>query len=174
MRGRRASPGFSVSPSPLSSSASARGGISRPWRRRILSASAQVLGSGTVGPEAMSMGSSPGTSDSSRFTTRAGWHAAASRPPLMADRCRRTQFISLMLAPLASRARLSACLSPSVSPGSASGSSDEPPPEIRHSTRSSCVSPRTRSSIRRAAVSPAASGTGWAASTISMRLQGTA
>ena len=47
----------------------------------------------------MSIGSSPGTSDMSSVTTRAGWQAAASRPPLIADRCRRTQFISLIVAP---------------------------------------------------------------------------
>lgn len=117
---------------------------------------------------------SPGTSDSSRLTTRAGLHATARRPPLMADRCLRTQFISPMLAPLASSARLMACLSARLRPGNASGSRAEPPPEMRHSTRSSAVSPCTSASMRRAAASPAASGTGWAASTISMCWQGTA
>ena len=138
------------------------------------SASAQVVGSAQVGPDAMSSGRSPGTSDISRVMTRAGWQAAASRPPLIADRWRRTQFISLMVAPLASSARLTACLSRSVRPSSGSGSRAEPPPEIRHSTVSSGRKPLTRSSMRRAARSPASSGTGWAASTISMRAQGAA
>ena len=93
--------------------------------------------SGTVGPEAITAGSSPGTSEMVSVTTLAGWHAAARRPPLMADRCLRTQFISAMLAPLLSSARLIACLSCSVRPGAGSVSSAEPPPEMRHSTRSS-------------------------------------
>ena len=137
-------------------------------------ASAQVLASATVGPEAMSRGSSPGTSEMSSVTTRAGWQAAASRPPLMADRWRRTQFISPMLAPERSNCWLISCLSASVMPSSGSGSKDEPPPEIRHSTVSSALRPCTRSSIRRAACRPAASGTGCAASTISIRSHGTA
>ena len=45
----------------------------------------QFVGSGTVGPEAISIGLSPGTSEMSSVTTLAGWHAAASRrPPLSA------------------------------------------------------------------------------------------
>ena len=69
----------------------------------MASASAQVVASGTVGPLAMMLGSSPGTSLIVSVTTRAGAQAAASRPPLMRERCLRTQFISEMLAPLASR-----------------------------------------------------------------------
>jgi hypothetical protein len=76
----------------------------------------------------MSIGSSPGTSESSSVRTRAGCAAAASRPPLIAERWRRTTFISPIAAPLASRARFIACSSASVSPGGGSGSSDEPPP----------------------------------------------
>ena len=74
-------------------------------------APAQVLASATVGPEAMSLGASPGTPEISRVTMRAGWQAAARRPPFSADRWRRTQFLSPMLAPLASKALLIACLS---------------------------------------------------------------
>ena len=87
-RGRRA-------PRPARRCRSARG-----WR----SASAQVVGSGTVGPLAMTAGSSPGTSLISSVTTRAGAQRAASRPPLIADRCLRTQFISSIAAPLRSSA----------------------------------------------------------------------
>ena len=124
----------------------------------MASASAQVVGSATVGPEAISIGRSPGTSEMSSVSTRAGWQAAASRPPLMADRWRRTQFISLMVAPHASSARLTACLRSRSSPAAGSGNSAEPPPEIRHSTRSSSLRSRTRSSMRCAARMPAASG----------------
>lgn len=133
----------------------------------------QVLASPTVGPEAISAGWSPGTSDSSRVMTRAGWQAAARRPPLMAERWRRTVFISPILAPLASKARLMACLSCKVMPGSGKGSRAEPPPEISASTTSSAVRPSARASMRWAACSPAASGTGWAACTTSMRWHGT-
>ncbi len=135
----------------------------------MASACAQVLASGTVGPLAMTSGASPGTSLISSVTTRAGAHIAASRPPLIADRCLRTQFISSMAAPLFSSALLMACLSSSVMPSAGSDSSAEPPPEIRHSTRSSAVRPRVSSTMRNAARRPASSGTGCAASTTLMR-----
>ena len=70
-----------------------------PYFSSTASASANVVGSGTVGPEAITAGSSPGTSEMTSVTTCAGAQAAASRPPLIADRCLRTQFISAMLAP---------------------------------------------------------------------------
>ncbi len=72
-----------------------------------------------------------------RVTRRAGRAATASRPPLIAERCLRTAFISVIVAPLASRARLTACLSASVMPPAGSVMSAEPPPEIRAITRSS-------------------------------------
>src|SRR3546814_1330024 len=72
---------------------------------RIARASAKLVGSATVGPEAITAGSSPGTSEISRLTTRAGAAAAARRPPLMAERCLRRQFISSMAAPERSSAR---------------------------------------------------------------------
>ena len=137
----------------------------------MASASASVVGSGTVGPLAITAGSSPGTSEISSDTVRAGNAAAASRPPLIAERCLRTQFISSIEAPERSSARLTACLSASVSPSAGSDSSDEPPPEISASTRSSSPSPCTSSRIRAAAARPASSGTGCAASTTSIRWQ---
>ena len=48
------------------------------------------------------------------------------------------------------------------------GSSAEPPPETSATTRSSAVRPETVASSARAAASPAASGTGWAASRTAM------
>ena len=39
------------------------------------------------------------TSDRIKASTEAGASAAASRPPLTADRCLRTQFTSLIVAP---------------------------------------------------------------------------
>ena len=76
----------------------------------------------------MTDGSSPGTSEIISETTGAGAAAIASRPPLIADRCLRTVFISPIWAPLRSSARLIACLSSSVTPAAGSASSAEPPP----------------------------------------------
>ena len=83
--------------------------------------------------------SSPGTSEMIRLTTRAGAAASARRPPLIAERCLRTQFISPISAPLFKSARLIVRLSSSVRPGAGAASSADPPPEIRQSTRSSAV-----------------------------------
>ena len=52
--------------------------------RGCASASAKVEGSGTVGPEPITAGSSPGTSEISRLTTRAGWRRG--REPAALDR----------------------------------------------------------------------------------------
>ena len=60
------------------------------------SASAKVVRSATVGPEPITPGSSLGTSEMSHDSTRAGWAAIARRPPLIAERCLRTVFISPM------------------------------------------------------------------------------
>ncbi len=74
-------------------------------------ASAKVEGSGTVGPEAMTAGSSPGTSEIAKVTICApGAAAAASRPPLIAERCLRTVLISPIVAPERSKARVTCLL----------------------------------------------------------------
>src|SRR5437764_134144 len=83
---------------------------------RTARASANVVGSGTVGPEAITAGSSPGTSEITNVTTRAGAAAAARRPPLIADRCFLTALISPIVAPERNNARVTACLSASVRP----------------------------------------------------------
>ena len=100
-----------------------------PARRR------RSCGSATVGPEPITPGSSLGTSEISHDSTRAGCAAIASRPPLMAERCFRTVFISPMWAPDFSSARLTSCLSASVRPGAGRASRAEAPPEIRQSTQ---------------------------------------
>ena len=145
---RRGSPGLGVSSrASCRCFATAAGGSMRYWRR-IARASAKVVGSGTVGPEPITAGSSPGTSEIRRLTTRAGCAAAAKRPPLIAERCFRTAFIWVMSAPEASSARLTACLSSSVRPSAGSASSADAPPEIRHSTRSSAPARFAYSRIR--------------------------
>ncbi len=64
----------------------------------------------------MTAGSSPATSEIASVTTGAGAAAAASLPPLIAERCLRTQFISPMAAPERSNACVTARLSSSVMP----------------------------------------------------------
>ena len=121
----------------------------------------------------MTLGESPGTSEMRRLTSSAGWAAAARRPPLIADRCFLTVFISPISAPEDRSARLTACLSASVRPSAGSASSAEAPPEISAMTRSSGPALLASARIRSAASRPRASGTGCEASTISMLRQGT-
>ena len=77
-------------------------------------------------------------------------------------------FISPIGAPEASSASLTACFSARVMAPAGCTSSAEPPPEMSASTKSSSPSPSTSASIRAVVASPRASGTGCAASTISM------
>ena len=170
----RGSPGFGDSDPGFSRWPAIAGGGVIPYFSSTALASARLVGSGTVGPDAMVAGSSPGTSEISRLTTCAGCAAAASRPPLMAERCLRRQFISEMSAPERSNSFEIACLSSSVSPSAGSASSAEPPPDIRQSNKSSGPSPEASSRIRPAASRPDTSGTGCAASMTSIRSQGTA
>jgi len=131
-------------------------------------ASAKVVGSGTVGPEATASSGEPTTSLTMSVTTRAGAAACASRPPAMRDRCLRTAFTSAMGAP----ARISACVaarrSVSVTPATGAGQSADAPPESRQSTTSPSPARRATSSAATAAARPCASGTGCAASQTSI------
>ena len=61
---------------------------------KILSVSENVLGSGTVGPDAMTFRSSPITSDKIRLTTVAGLAILAKPPPFDRDRSFLMVFIS--------------------------------------------------------------------------------
>ena len=64
LRDSRGSPGFGVSSrARCKMRATAAGGGSTPYFARMARASAKVVGSATVGPEAMTAGSSPGTSE---------------------------------------------------------------------------------------------------------------
>ena len=91
--GKRGSPGFGVS-SALSKCASIDRGISIWYFLNTARASAKVVGSGVVGPDAITARSSPTTSEIASVWTVAGAHASANRPPLMAERCLRTVLIS--------------------------------------------------------------------------------
>ena len=70
-------------------------------RVRTASASANVVGSGAVGPEAITSSGSPTTSETMNDTSRLPRNASASRPPFTRERCLRTQFISSMVSPTA-------------------------------------------------------------------------
>ena len=76
-------------------------------RDKTAIASAYVVGSGVQGPDAISVGASPVTSEIISASTRAPRRAAAiaSRPPAICDKCLRTMFISPIGAPLASSIR---------------------------------------------------------------------
>ena len=114
--------------------------------------------------------------DCQRARSLAGALAACGEPPagLIAERCFRTALISPIVAPERSSARVTACLSARLRPGAGRASRAEPPPEIRQTSWSSRPRPSASSRMRRAACSPLASGTGWLASTISMRSHATA
>ena len=147
----------------------AASGSAIPYCATSARAWANVVASATVGPEAMVPGSSPGTSEIASVTTRAGCAAAASLPPENAERCFRTQFMAPIGAPLRSNSRLTAIMSSSVRPADGRVESEDPPPEISASTRSSGVSPCISASISAAAAAPAASGVGWLPKRSAMR-----
>ena len=83
----------------------------------IASASAAVVRSGTMGPEAIFTGSSPSTSEMARVSTGAG-HAATIMY-VMADGCLRAQFISPIEAGFEQAAVISLRLSTSDKPSAA-------------------------------------------------------
>ncbi len=168
----RGSPGFGVSFIGLARWAATRAGTSIRYRASTSRASASVVVSATVGPDAITERSSPGTSEMMSVTTRAGAAEMASLPPLIAERCLRTAFISSMRAPLLSNARVIACLSASVTSPPGSVSSADPPPEMSARTRSSLVRPCVIARISLAAAIPAASGFGCPASTTRIRVVG--
>ena len=125
-----------------------------------------MVGSAAVGPDAITSSGSPITSERRSATIGAGWAARASWPPLSRERCFRTAFNWLIVAPHSRRRRVTACFSASVIPGTGAGVSADPPPEMRQRTRSrDRASPAIRR-ISAEAASPRASGIGCPDSTI--------
>ena len=110
---------------------------SRPYFATMARASASVVGSGTVGPEAIAEGSSCGTSEIASVTISARWPARASRPPLIRDRCLRTVLISPIGAPERSSARVTCCFCANDMPSTGAIQFAEPPPDSSTSSRSS-------------------------------------
>ena len=164
LRAKTGSVGSGAAPSSAANQSATRGGRSIRQAATIARASARVVPSGTVGPDATCAGLSPGTSDTTSDSTRAGHAAAASRPPLMPLTCFLIAFITEIGAPEASSARFSAASSSSVRSPGGQGSKAEPPPQISATTRSSGPKPLTAANSASVAASPAASGTGCAAS----------
>ncbi len=139
----------------------------------MASASAYVLASGQVGPDAMALGSSPVTSLMISVVIGA-LQAAARRPPWMRDKCLRTMFMSVIGAPDFSRDFVTAFRSAIGTAATGSDSRLEPPPETSAMSLSSGPREATRARISAAAFSPSSSGTGWLASTTVMRSVGSA
>ena len=127
---------------PDSRYSSAEVGIrSRTWRRSTMArASEKVVGSGESGPEAMTSGGSPNTSDRINARTLAGTAMCAMRPPLRRSRCLRTQLSSSMVAPARSNVSVVPRTADSATPVAGRVMSAEPPPEIRQSRKSSAPS----------------------------------
>ncbi len=134
VRAKIGSPGFGVSFTAAARWAATADGASIRYLASTERASAKLVGSATVGPEAITAGSSPATSEIARVRMRAGAAAAARRPPLIAERCLRTVLISPIVAPQRKSARVTACLSARVSPTAGKVSRADPPPETRHTS----------------------------------------
>jgi hypothetical protein len=117
------------------------------------------------GPRRWWRGRRPGTSEMHKVSERAGCRTAASRPPLMRDRCLRTRLMSEIGAPDASSAFVSACLSTMSSPRAGATQLAEPPPDTRTRARSSGPACAASASTSAVALQAAASGTGCPAST---------
>jgi len=85
--------------------------------------------------------------------------AARSRPPLIADRCLRTQLMSWMPTLCCSSVRVVSCLPRSVSPAAGTASIDDAPPESSTTKQSARGSAASASAWRPAAML-LSSGTG--------------
>ena len=131
-----------------------------PYRSRTPIASAYVVGSGEKGPEAITDGSSPGTSDRSSAQMAAGCAARASSPPLTSERCLRTALNDAMSAPARRRRRNVSAFSSIVIPSAGADSMAEPPPDTRATTRSPFPARSRSDRISRVAARLKMSGTG--------------
>ena len=119
----------------------------------MLKASLKVVGSLTVGPEPITSSLSSITSESIKVTilpfpwvaSRKAW---ANLPPLIWERCLRTQFNSLMEAEDAERSEVTFCLSSRETPRLGKGIRAEPPPEIKAISKSPSFASWASSSIK--------------------------
>ena len=106
-----------------------------------------------------SSGAGSTTSDMASVTTRPP-AATASRPPLRADRCFRTQLSPSIAMPARSRTAVTADLSSRVRPGIGAARPADAPPDSNRTRTSSGASPAASASARRPAATLPAVGTG--------------
>src|SRR5216683_2011416 len=124
-------------------------------------ASATVVGSGSVGPDASADSFPTGTSLTASVTFVALCAAAASRPPFTAEMCFRTVLIASIGAPQFTSALCICCTSSSVCAGSSGNSTRaDPPPERRKKTSVFSSHFFSSASIASAAFQLSAFGTG--------------
>src|SRR5712664_1014037 len=124
-------------------------------------ASATVVGSGSVGPDASADSIPAGTSLTASVTFVALCAATASRPPFPAEMCFRTVLIASIEAPQLTSARCIFCTSSSVCAGSSgSSTSADPPPESKKNTSVFSSHFFSSASIASAAFQLSAFGTG--------------
>lgn len=81
----------------------------------------------------------PTISERIREITLAGFRKLTNCPPLILEMCFLKTFISFMLAPDFRRMSVVILLSPKEMPSAGRARSEDPPPEMRHNTRSSFV-----------------------------------
>ena len=106
-----------------------------------------------------SSGTGPTTSEIASVTT-APRAAAASQPPLMADRCLRTQFIRSIGTPARSSDRVACTLSSRLTPGTGTASAAEAPPDSSSTSNPSPATCSASASAWRPAARLPPSGTG--------------
>ncbi len=117
-----------------------------------------------VGPEPITDGSSgigPCTSEMAKVNVRA--EAAASCPPLICERCLRTQLSPSIATPARISVRLASTFSPSVTPGTGAASSADAPPDSNTISAASSATALASSSARIAAATLAGFAAGWPA-----------
>src|SRR3989344_1462794 len=113
---------------------------------KIAWASSAVVGSITVGPDAIILISFPGTSEKMSDTTDAGYAILANCPPWIREVCLRTVLTSAIVALCSMRDLVIAVrVSQEISFGR--HKREDPPPEMTVIKRSRSVSPSARSAM---------------------------
>lgn len=119
-----------------------------------------AAGGSKVGPEPMTAGSSPATSETASVITRAGAMRRANLPPLIAESRVRKRLSSSIGAPASMSSRVAARFASRVIPATGSAQSAEAPPDSSTRNRSAAKGRPMKSSSSRAACSLRAPGYG--------------
>ncbi len=109
----------------------------------------------------MFSGESPTTSLIARVAKEPAPPGGARWPPLIADTCRRTAFIAWIRAPEPRSSSVVRAMSVSVTRGTGTSTTAEPPPEMRNSRRSAGSADLTSRSRDLPAARLLGPGTGW-------------